>query len=116
MSLPERFLIHNVSYRPRLPGGGMYSDDYGDEVTTRGFAQISNHAAISESGEELVAETVLWLDPDESINEGALVTVTDDAGREIAKETSVLGVGFRDSPGSLSHLEVSLGFYRRGSR
>lgn len=107
--IPERFKIHEVTIRRRLDGGGMYEDEYADPVNVMGFAQIVNHLSVGTTGEESVSELTLWLDPDVQITEGSLVTV-------LGKESSVLGVGIRDSIGSLSHLEVSLGFYRRGTR
>lgn len=98
--LPRAFKIHKASIEVRR-GGGRYGDTFDPPVERIGFAQTERRLVRSATGEEVVAEVTLWLDPDVEVTEGSKVTV-------LGRQSKVLGVGIRDSIGNLDHLEVSL--------
>lgn len=74
MSVPARFLPHTVSVRDRAAGGGM-GGGHAAARSVHAFVVDEQKVIRNPAGEEVVSNTQVSVDIDETIPVGSLVTV-----------------------------------------
>ncbi|MEU8196341.1 hypothetical protein AB0C10_21395 [Microbispora amethystogenes] len=103
MTLPADMLRHQVQVEPYL-GPGPAGPLYGDQVTYPGYVEDKRQLVRSATGDEVVSETTVYLDPGAVIPPESRVTLP--SGRRSAVITAATREGPPDP--AMDHLEVTL--------
>ncbi|NJP27104.1 hypothetical protein FLW53_23465 [Microbispora sp. SCL1-1] len=103
MSLPADMLRHQVEVEP-YEGPGPAGPLYGDAVTYRGYVEDNRRLVRSATGDEVVSETTVYLDP------GAVIPAESRVTLPSGRRAFVITVATREGPPDpgMDHLEVTL--------
>ncbi|MFI6909882.1 hypothetical protein ACIBKY_52080 [Nonomuraea sp. NPDC050394] len=101
-SIPAWLLRHTVEVEPH-EGEGPFGPEYGNAVTVKCFVDDKLQKILDNTGEEIVARTVIYMPLDTTCPVGSRVTVN-------GRKAQVLAALRRDGGGlpTPDHLEVAL--------
>lgn len=103
MTLPADMLRHQIIVEPHL-GAGPAGPVYGEPVTYQSYVEDERQLVRSATGDEVVSETTVYLNPGADIPAESRVTLP--SGRR----ATVISVAVMEGPpgSAMDHLEVAL--------
>ncbi|MCC5580587.1 hypothetical protein IMZ11_33715 [Microtetraspora sp. AC03309] len=103
MSLPADMLPHQVQVEP-YQGAGPAGPLYGGTVTYPGYVEDKRQLVRSATGDEVISETTVYLNP------GAVIPTESRVTLPSGRQATVITVATREGPtdSGMDHLEVTL--------